>query len=440
MHEDFLHYLWRTHRFDLENLKTTNGEAIEIFHFGEYNTHAGADFQNARIRIAGIEWVGNVEMHIKASDWLAHGHQHDKAYNNVILHVVYEEDMPIPRIQNEPTSINREEVPCLVLKDRISENIFKKYKYLLNNAAWIPCQTALPDVPQLVKDMWLERLVIERLERKTEEIALALVHNRNDWEETFYQFMARNFGMKVNAEPMIWLAQSLPHLILAKHKNKLSQIEALLFGQAGMLDGDFNDDYPNKLKKEYHFLKHKYQLNPIPIASWKYARMRPLSFPTVKLAQFAALIHRSSHMFSKVLDSEHITDVKNLFNIEVSEYWTAHYVLDTPVLSKDNKSEKAVKSVKKLGAETIDLFLINTIIPFLFYYGKFKNAQEYKDRALQFLEKIKPEKNALTEGWQTLNMPAQNAAQSQAQIELKTRYCDAKQCLNCAIGNKILTL
>ncbi len=431
MREDFLHFLWRTRRFDLSNLETTAGQSIEILDFGEYNRlDAGADFQNVKIKIDALTWFGNVEMHLKSSDWLLHKHQNDAAFGTVILHVVYEEDVPI---FYENTNIENKEkrvlLPCLVLKNRIPEGIFQNYWSILNNEHWIPCQHHFYKVSEITKDLWLERLLIERLERKTDAIAATYERNFGDWEETFWQFVARYFGSKVNAEPMESLAQGLPHLVLAKHKNQLFQIEALIFGQSGMLDIDFTDDYPKTLKKEYLFLQKKHNLSaPVSKAAWKFSRMRPQSFPTIRLAQLAALVHRSSHLFSKIITPMPISDLKALFEVEVSEYWHTHYMFDTP----------SVFSEKSFGKDAIDLLLINVIAPFLFFYGKSRKVDTVKDDALELLDNLKAEKNVITEGYQKLGLDIQNAARSQSLIQLKTEYCDKKQCVNCAIGVAIL--
>lgn len=423
MYENFLHYLWRTRRFDHSNLATTEGDTLDILDFGEYNTNAGPDFLNARVRIGNVTWAGNVEMHVKTSDWIQHGHQHDEAYNNVILHVVYENDLPLRESQNIIKNTK-----CFELKDKIPEGIYKKYWALLNNEHWIPCQHHFFEVSELVKNASFERLLIERLERKTTEIAIALERNQQDWEETFYQFIARYFGLKVNAEPMEWLARSLPHIILAKHKNQLFQVEALLFGQAGLLENEFEDAYPNALKKEYQFLKHKHHLTAIATVAWKFARLRPANFPTIRIAQLAQLIHQSSHLFSKMIEIETVTDIKKLFDVEVNDYWLSHYVFDTPSVSRR----------KSLGTDAIHSIVINVLVPFLFYYGKMRQDEKYVNRAFNFLQDIKPENNTITEGWKNLGVSLESAHRTQSLIHLKNNYCDKKRCLDCGIGNAVL--
>lgn len=420
--EDFLHYLWRMQLFNLEDLATTTEAPIQIMDFGELNTNAGPDFLNAKIKIGDTIWVGNVEMHVKASEWLKHKHQEDDAYNNVILHVVYDNDKTITRKTGEP-------IDTLEIRKRIPANIIGQYVRLMNNEAWIPCQYHFPKIAAITKSMWIDRLMIERLEGRIATLSKELAANENNWEVTFYHRLARNFGSKINTEPFEVLAKTTPLLTLAKHKNNLFQLEALIFGQAGFLQEEFTEEYPTSLKNEYNFLQKKYTLFPLMPVVWKFMRLRPANFPTIRLAQFAALIHQSTHLFSKVLDATTIDATRKLFeDIEVSEYWLTHYKFDK--VSK--------KRTKKLGKSTIDLFIINTIVPFLFYYGREKGIEDYEKRAFHFLEQLPAESNHIINKWQDLKYKPQNAYQTQALLELKRNYCDQKRCLDCAIGNKIL--
>ncbi len=421
MKEDFLHFLWRTRRFDPSNLTTTEGESIQILHPGEHNTHAGADFSNARLRIGETIWAGNVEMHMRSSDWLRHRHQHDRAYGNVILHVVLEDDQPILREDGS-------RIPCLEMKKRVPPRLAGSYQKLLHNEHWIPCQHFFYAVPDMTKNLWLDRLLVERLEHKTEAMRHALAQNGNDWEETFYQFVARNFGLKVNAEPFEALAKSLPQKILAKHKDNLLQIEALLFGQAGLLEADFEEDYPNALKKEYHFLQKKYRLMSLDAMMWKFLRLHPANFPTIRLAQFARLVCRSAHLFSKILEVETQADVDRLFEAKLDGYWLTHYTFGN-VSTKRNKS---------LGKDAVRLLTINTIVPFLFLYGDMRGEEEFKNKAVGLLEALPAEKNSIISGWEKLGMESKSAYQTQALLQLKNVYCDGKRCLECAIGGAIL--
>ena len=422
MKEDLLHYVWRMQLFNRHELCTTTGLPIEILHPGFLNTHAGPDFLNAHLRIGNIIWAGNVEMHLKASDWIKHNHQADNAYDNVILHVVLEEDVAIQRS-------NQQALPCLEMKKRISPKLHVHYQRLLNNEYWIPCETQLSCVKTITKDLWLNRLVVERLEDKSLQIQERLHTNTGDWETTFYQFLSRSIGNKVNAEPMEYLARKLPLNIISKHQNSLFQLEALLFGQAGFLDKSWADDYPQQLNLEYRFLQKKYSLSSIPVASWKFLRLRPANFPTIRIAQLATLLYQTRNIFSKIIAAENIKELENLFDIKLSNYWWKHYNFDK--LSSQKK--------KALGKRTIHHIIINTVAPFLFTYGKNKGNTAIQDKALNLLELADIEDNKIIRQWSLLGIKAKSAQESQALIQLKNKYCNHKDCLRCAIGNAILT-
>lgn len=421
MQEDFLHYLWRLKRFDLSQLQTTQGEPIEILAAGECNANSGPDFVEARIRIGDTLWAGNVEMHLRSSDWRRHRHQDDPAYGNVILHVVLEEDEPVFRASGE-------RLPCLELRRRIAPGLAAIYRRLLSNAHWIPCQQQFFKIPALTRNLWLERLAVERLESKIQIIRERLQQNGRNWEETFYQFLARSFGVKVNADPFEQLARQLPLTLLLKHKASLFQVEALLFGQAGLLPDNLADEYPRRLLKEYLFLQRKYGLSPMPGVGWKLLRLRPANFPTIRLAQFATLIFQSGHLFSKTLAAQTTKEIENMFEVRLSNYWKNHYVFD----------KLSPRQTKVLGRTTIHLIIINTIVPFLFLYGQERHEKRYQEKAFRFLEELPPENNNIIEGWKVLGMEPETAFQTQALLELKSRYCDRRRCLQCAIGNAIL--
>ena len=421
MKEFFLHYLWRTKRFDQQQLFTTDGEPVVLQNMGRHNKNAGPDFLNARIRIGDTLWAGNVEIHVQSSEWIQHKHQNDTAYDNVILHVVYEEDKPILRKSGQP-------IPCIELKKRIPLGIANSYQRLSQNEHWIPCQQHFASVGDIIKNLWLDRMLVERLEEKTEHISAGLTKNKNNWEETFYHSIASSFGLKVNVEPFELLAKVTPLQILAKHKNNLFQLEAILFGQSGLLDRTFEEDYPNKLKKEYLFLKKKYNLKGLRSDSWNFLRMRPPNFPTVRIAQFAMLLFTTEHLFSKILAAKNIAELENMFNLQLSNYWLTHYVFD----------KISIKRKKSLGKVSIHLFIINTIAPFLFIYGQKKNDDRYKDKAMDFLEEIPPEKNKIIDQWKALGFEPDSAYQTQALLQLKKAYCSQQRCLSCAIGGEIL--
>jgi hypothetical protein len=292
MTEDFLHYIWKFKLFDLAGLCTMDGVPVEVIKAGDHNFDAGPDFFNARLRIGETLWAGNVEVHIRASDWNRHGHQSDKAYDNIILHAVYEADIPLLRASGE-------RIPTIEMKSRIPLRHFQAYMNFKQSSDWIPCEKQFASVPDLVVNASLDRMLAERLEKKSLSILFSLQNNHNNWEETFYQALARNYGFKTNAEPFELLARSLPSLVLAKHKNSLLQVEALLFGQAGMLEDHYEDKYMSSLQNEYIFLRQKFRLEPIPLHLWKYLRLRPVNFPAIRIAQFASLVFHSSHLFSQ---------------------------------------------------------------------------------------------------------------------------------------------
>lgn len=421
MRESFLHYLWRTRRFDLRDLETTQQQNLQILHPGEYNTHSGPDFFNARVNIDGTLWAGNVEMHLLSSEWHAHKHQHDPAYDSVILHVVLQEDLPVFRPDGS-------RIPCLTLQGRIPETLLGRYEQLESSRLWIPCETSFAEAPEIIKQQWLDRLLIERLEEKTDLISHSLLQCGNHWEEALYQIVARCFGLKVNTEPFEALARSLPLKILARHRHQPHQVEALVFGQAGLLHPVFQDEWPALLQREYRHLAHKYELVPLKPEHWKFFRLRPSGFPTVRLAQFAAFLQQSEHTLAKILEAGTIEEVEQLFHVSPSDYWLNHYQFD----------KLSIPQPKPLTPAFIEILLVNGVAPFLFHYGKLKGLDRPQQQAFALLEKLPAEKNSLLDGWKTLGSRAANAYQSQALIQLKTRYCDARRCLECAIGNAIL--
>lgn len=421
MHESFLHFLWQWRRFDARDLRSTEGQPLRIERQGIKNTHAGPDFFNAQVWIDNTRWAGNVELHVRSSEWHAHGHSDDPAYDNVVLHVVLDEDRPVVRQ-------NGERIPCLELKGRIPEHLTLIWQQLEHERQQIPCADFFLKAPHIIRFNWLDRLLIERLEQKTLVIAQILERHQRHWEAAFYELLARNFGLKVNAEPFETLARQLPLNIVARHKNNLMQVEALVFGQAGLLEGEWADEYPKNLAREYRHLRRKFNLTPMEAAQWKFLRLRPANFPTVRLAQFAALLHRSVNLFSKTIEMNNLRDLEHLFDVEISDYWLTHF-----------RFEKAsAKRPKRLGRDFLHLLFINTIVPFLFYYGKENARDDLQKRALEWLEHLPPETNAILDDWANLGQTARNAYQSQALIHLKTHYCDHRRCLECAIGNSIL--
>jgi hypothetical protein len=422
--EDFLQYIWKFRLFDMNDLKTTDGETLQIISPGLQNTNAGPDFQDAKIQIGDTLWAGNAEIHLSSSGWKEHGHQTDAAYNNVILHVVYRDDEPVYRMDGA-------KVPTLILFNRISPELYERYHHLIfDPKQFIPCEAQIGQVDNLLIQNWLTRVLVERLQNRSIALTNALQVNRGDWEETFYQFLAANFGFKINALPFELLAKSLPQNILAKHKNDPMQIEALIFGQAGFLTDDLQDEYPRKLKQEYDFLQKKFKLQPIEKHLWKFLRLRPSNFPTIRLAQFAALIAQSNHLLSKVLDTRG-HDVHKLFDdIKVNPYWDDHYQFDKP----------SVVISKSMGKTSVNVLLLNTLALFLFTYGNHHQSERYVNRCLKLLEYLPVEKNSIIDNFALLGVKVKTAYESQALLELKKTYCDNKKCLQCGVGIKILKL
>jgi len=421
MTEDFLHYIWRYRLLNTSYYELENGQKLEILTPGFHNTDAGPDFLNARIRLDGTTWAGNIEIHTSATDWYKHKHQQDLKYDNIILHVVYEDDVPIKRN-------NEELITTLCVKNCFDEKLFSRYKELLASSLWIPCEKNLSGINQNLMNIWKEKLVVARLQKKSEEIEKVLLNNKNDWSQTFYEFLFRNFGFKINAIAFEMLAKSLPISYLAKHKDSLFQTEALLFGQAGFLNDTLKDEYPRALLKEYKFLKQKFSVNPINHSLWNLLRLRPYNFPQIRIAQLASLLHNSSVSFSKVIEAENVEFLSDMFSVECSDYWRTHYLFD---------KESPTKNCS-LGKSSIENIIINTIVPFLFAYGTLKNEFSYKDRALTFLENLSVEKNHIIRNWDERGIIAKTAWDSQALIALKNSYCSNKKCLDCMMGDAIL--
>ncbi len=420
--EDFLHYLWKTKMVKPEDLVTTNGIPIRIIDYGVYNVDSGPDFFNGKVEIDGTLWAGNIEMHVYSSDWKAHGHSTDKAYNNVILHVVYEHDLK-PDSDDKPANI-----PTIELKGRIPKVFLDRYLSLIHSQLEIPCQRLINQVDPSKIEMWKHTLSVERILQKANHAAAVLYHHNNDWEETLYIMLAKYFGSKVNTAPFEMLAQNLPLNIILKNQDKSISVDALIFGQAGMLDANYSDEYYRQLQEEYRFLQNKYQLTPINRVAWKFSKMRPVNFPTVRLAQFAALLQKCSHLFSKIKEAADIDDLRMLLTAEPHNYWDNHY--------RFGKESPALNKV--ISKDFADLLVINTIAPVLYLYGKTIQDDAYIDRAIHWLESVKSEQNHIIRTWKNSGINTKSAFDSQALIHLKQNYCDQLKCLNCVIGHEII--
>jgi hypothetical protein len=422
MQEDFLHYLWLHKKLDVLNLKTTHYERLDIINVGQHNHDSGPDFFNGQIRIANQLWAGNIEIHIKSSDWFVHGHEQDSAYDNVILHVVYEHDTNIFRSDNTT-------IPTLELKQFIDAKLLDNYyKLFSSKKKWINCEQDFAEVDTFALNNWQERLYFERLERKSKEIEELLKTSKNDWEAVLFKLLAKNFGLKVNGTAFESIANSIPFSVVRKSSSNIDTLEALLFGQAGLLEKEGSSSYYETLKKEYMFLKQKFQLDNQGVIAMKFFRLRPPNFPTIRLSQLANLYYHEQQLFSKVISAEHLETIYALFEVSASTFWKTHFTFD--------KASK--ESAKKLTKAFVDLLLINTLIPIKFCYAK-QNGEMIDETILDIISNIASEKNAIIEGFSQLTHKSKSALESQAFIQLKTEYCDKNKCLQCAIGNILLT-
>ena len=421
MQEDFLHYIWKHKKFQINNLKTTNNETILIKQVGQHNFNSGPDFFNAQLEIDAQLWAGNVEIHVKSSDWFLHNHEQDKAYDNVILHVVWEYDTEVFRKNNTP-------IPTLQIKDFIELAILNNYEALFSKQnKWINCENDFASTDNFILNNWKERLYFERLEQKSETIEALLKVSKNDWEAVLFKMLAKNFGLKVNGESFLSLAQSINFSIIRKTQSNQHNLEALLLGQAGYLEQDIEEVYYLNLVKEYQFLKQKFKLENTRVLPLQFFRLRPPNFPTIRLSQLASLYHLHQNLFSKIIATNTLDDFYELFKVSTSSFWKTHYTFQ--------KESKA--STKKLTKSFIDLLLINTIIPIKFFYAKQK-GEEINNSIIKLGSEILSEKNSIITAFNNLNKISNSALDSQALIQLKTEYCDKNKCLQCAIGNSIL--
>lgn len=421
MQEDFLHFIWNYKKLHSAALQTTKGETVSVLNTGHHNHNAGPDFFNAQIRIGEQLWAGNVEIHVKASDWFLHNHEKDSTYDNVILHVVWEHDTEVFR--SDQTTI-----PTLELQDKISFDVLEKYKKLFSNTQkWIRCDDSFPVLNDFKLKHWLEVLYVERLERKAKDVMALLQDSKNNWEGVLFTMLAKNFGLKVNGDAFMALANSIDFSILRKVQHDIVQLEALLFGQAQMLEDTIEEGYYKTLQNEYAFLKHKFKLEPSRLKP-VYFRLRPSNFPTIRLAQLAQVYHKYQNVFSKLIHDDSLEAIYNVFKIPTSTFWIHHYTF----------SKIAKPSSKQLSKAFVQLLIINTIIPLKFAYAKYKGIHN-EDALLNIASRLPSEKNAIIDKFNTLHSTAKNAMQSQALLQLKTTYCDNNKCLQCAIGAATIT-
>lgn len=420
--EELLHYVWRHKIFPLTELRTTGGQLVEIIDCGLPNSNAGPDFFNAKLKIDNTLWVGNVEIHTQASDWLRHGHDCDKAYDNVVLHVVGESNCDVFRT-------NGELVPQLVLP--IPDFVRKHYTELCESEIYPRCYSILRNLPKLTIHSWLSALQVERFQQKAQLISTRLQRCNNHWEDVFFITLSRNFGFGLNGDAFEAWANKLNFRAVDKHRDSLFQVEAFFFGQAGLLEESFPeaDSYYLQLQKEFRYLQHKFQLpTPMPTEQWRFLRLRPGNFPHVRLAQLAHLYHKELSLFSRVMEAETIDAVKKILSTDTSDYWKEHF----------NFKKSAPKQEKRVGENAQHLLIINTVIPFLYAYGMHKGEEKLCDRATRFLESLKAENNYITRLWDGAGLSVSTAADSQAIIQLQKEYCDKRDCLRCRFGYEYL--
>ncbi|WP_223551030.1 DUF2851 family protein [Aestuariivivens sp. NBU2969] len=421
MQEDFLHYLWKYKKIDLHRLKTVQGEVIVVKSVGQHNCNAGPDFFNAQLQIGEQLWAGNVEMHVKSADWFLHNHEKDKTYDNVILHVVWEHDTEVFRSDNTT-------IPTLQLKDYIRTNVLGNYKALFaTKNSWINCENDFHSIDSFLLSNWLERLYFERLERKALTIESLLETSKNDWEAVLFKLLSKNFGLKVNGEAFFSMANATDFSIVRKIQSNQQNLEALFFGQSGLLLDTIENGYYNILVKDYEFLRQKFKLENSKVLPLQFFRLRPSSFPTIRLSQLANLYHLHQNLFSKIIKSTTLNEFYKLLKVATSTYWQSHYTFQ-------RESKPSIKTISKAF---VDLLLINTIIPLKYCYAK-QQGNPVDDEILKLISEIKSEQNSIVEAFQKLNPIVTSALHSQALVQLKTEYCSKNRCLQCAIGNKLL--
>jgi hypothetical protein len=420
MKEDFLHYLWKFKKFDVSNLYTSNGEQITIINSGQYLQLAGPDFFNAQVTIANQKWAGNVEIHLKSSDWYVHHHERDEAYDSVILHVVWEHDTEIFRKNNI-------EIPVLELKKYVAKETLENYQSLMIPKSWVFCEKELASIDSFTFKNWQERLFFERLERKSKHIQELLEQTNQDWEAVLFCLLAKNFGLNTNGNLFLRIVQSIPFSIIRKEGFELENLEALLFGKAGLLMGDKEDSYFKDLVTRFNYLSYKYQLEESVFEPVQFFKHRPDNFPTIRLSQLASLYNNQHNLFSKLIEAKSVEDIYKIFKVSVSDYWQTHYLFD----------KESPKKKKALSTSFIDLVIINTIIPIQFAYAKSQGAST-SERLIDLLQDVAPESNGIIQKFHSFGIKAQNAFETQSLLQLKNEYCNKSKCLECAIGMELL--
>ncbi len=420
MKEDFLHYVWKYQKLTSLELQTVKGEAISILHPGYYLETAGPDFFNAQIIIGDQKWAGNIEIHLNSSDWYLHNHERDAAYNNVILHVVWEHDSDV-------FGPNNVEIPVVELRDFVKSDLLLSYKHLLAQKSWIFCENQIQQVNQFVITNWQERLFFERLERKSQSVFDSLLATNNDWEAVLFLLLAKNFGLNTNGVSFFKIAQSIPFSVIRKEASDLQNLEAFFFGMAGLLENNKEDVYYKDLQFRFYYLLQKHSIEKVNIEPLQFFKHRPDNFPTIRLSQLASLFHQEKNLFSKITNEFSLPLLYERFAVTTSEYWQTHYQFD----------KISPKKSKKLTKSFVDLLLINTIIPIQFAYAK-NQGKEIAEELILLMQSLDPENNAILDKFKSFGISAKNAFEAQTLLQLKSEYCNKSRCMECAIGAELL--
>lgn len=427
--EQLLHYCWKHKLISNGSLYTTDGKMVEVIDTGLHNRNAGPDFFNAKVKIDGTLWVGNVEIHDRSSHWFAHGHNKDKAYNNVVLHVVGKTDAIV-------VTEDGKQVPQMQIS--VPQTVIDNYQELLQTDSYPPCYKIVPEISRLTIHSWMSALQTERLEQKTKAIEERARLSEGSWENAYFITLARNYGFGINGDAFEQWARSIPLAAVGKHRDDLFQVEAIFLGQAGLLDIDtvperyrneaMADEYFVRLRNEYQYLAHKFSLTPMDGKMWRFLRLRPQNFPHIRISQLATLYHESRTNLSMLAECQTMDDLRNMLTSHVSPYWQTHYIF----------GQESSKSRKCLSAASINLLTINTVVPMLFAYGRHLHKENLCDKAFDLLEQLKAENNNIVRMWQECGLEVKTAGDSQALIQLKKEYCDRRECLRCRIGYEYL--
>lgn len=422
MQENILHFIWQCQYFSFTEAKTTEGELVQVLHQGIHNTNAGPDFSQAKVKVGDVEWNGDVEIHVNSMDWATHQHHTDEAYNKVVLHVVWQANGDVFRKDGTP-------LPTLELKNLVDDDLMNRALGLIESIDLIPCSTQIDKVSEFTVLETIHRALVKRLERKAQVVMKELSASQGDWSEVAYRLLMRQMGMKINGDPFYNLAELVPYKLLRKYKHSTEPLEAILFGASGLLNSSKGDEYVEKLRKEYDYIAHKHTLTKkLNTQQWKFLRLRPSNFPTLRIAQVASIIRCPDNIFESLVEFKNINELMNRLKVKTSLYWNSHYRFGA----------EANQPVPSIGKMSIELILLNVVAPLLAAYSLHISDNSYMDKAVALMEALKPEKNRIIKRWSEINIKPENGAESQGLIELFNEHCQQKACLTCGIGYKLL--